>query len=151
MNTQAKAKKGFRMPHVFIILLLIMLFVVVLSYLIPSGSYERVTDSAGITVINPDTFQYVENETPITFMDYFEAVYNGFVNGATIMGTLFISSGVIYLLEVSGAFGAGINLILQKTKGKEFSSLWYVFSIPSLLFSACWDTVRPPIHFILWR
>ena len=29
-------------------------------------------------------------------MNYFEAVYNGVVNGATIMGTLFISSGVIY-------------------------------------------------------
>lgn len=114
-------KKGFHMPHVFIILLVIMLFVVILSYLIPSGLYERIEDAAGITVIDPDTFQYVESETPITFMDYFEADYTGFVNGATIMGTLFISSGVIYLLEVSGAFGAGIDMILKKTKGKEFS------------------------------
>ena len=71
-------KKGFHMPHVFIILLVIMLFVVILSYLIPSGLYERIEDASGITVIDPDTFQYVENETPITFMDYFEAVYTGF-------------------------------------------------------------------------
>ena len=108
------------MPHVFIILLLIMLFVVVLSYIIPSGSYERVTDSAGITVVDPDTFQYVENETPTRDLVWtiLRRVYNGFVNGATIMGTLFISSGVIYLLEVSGAFGAGINLILQKDQRK---------------------------------
>lgn len=122
-------KKGFHMPHVFIILLVIMLFVVLLSYVIPSGSYERIEDSSGITVINPDTFQYVENETPITFMDYFEAIYTGFVNGATIMGTLFISSGVIYLLEVSGAFGAGINMILKKTKGKEFSVVCIFYTI----------------------
>ena len=117
------------MPHVFIILLIIMLFVVLLSYLIPSGMYERITDSAGITVIDPDTFQYVKNETPITFMDYFEAVYTGFVNGATIMGTLFISSGVIYLLEVSGAFGAGIGMILKKTQGKEFSVVCIFYTI----------------------
>ena len=117
------------MPHVFIILLVIMLFVVLLSYLIPSGSYERITDSAGITVIDPDTFSYVENETPITFMDYFEAIYTGFVNGATIMGTLFISSGVIYLLEVSGAFGAGIGMILKKTKGREFSVVCIFYTI----------------------
>ena len=122
-------KKGFHMPHVFIILLVIMLFVVFLSYMIPSGSYERIEDSSGITVINPDTFQYVENETPITFMDYFEAIYTGFVNGATIMGTLFISSGVIYLLEVSGAFGAGINMILKKTKGREFSVVCIFYTI----------------------
>ena len=114
------------MPHV----LLIMLFVVILSYIIPSGSYERVTDEAtGISVVNPDTFTYVENETPITFMDYFEAVYQGFVNGATIMGTLFISSGIIYLLEVSGAFGAGISVILQKTKGREFSVVCIFYTI----------------------
>lgn len=122
-------KKGFHMPHVFIILLVIMLFVVLLSYMIPSGSYERIEDSSGITVINPDTFQYVENETPITFMDYFEAIYTGFVNGATIMSTLFISSGVIYLLEVSGAFGAGINMILKKTKGREFSVVCIFYTI----------------------
>lgn len=122
-------KKGFHMPHVFIILLVIMLFVVLLSYMIPSGSYERIEDSSGITVINPDTFQYVENETPITFMDYFETIYTGFVNGATIMGTLFISSGVIYLLEVSGAFGAGINMILKKTKGREFSVVCIFYTI----------------------
>lgn len=122
-------KKGFHMPHVFIILLVIMLFVVLLSYMIPSGSYERIEDSSGITVIDPDTFQYVENETPITFMDYFEAIYTGFVNGATIMGTLFISSGVIYLLEVSGAFGAGINMILKKTKGREFSVVCIFYTI----------------------
>ena len=122
-------KKGFHMPHVFIILLVIMLFVVLLSYMIPSGSYERIEDSSGITVINPDTFQYVENETPITCMDYFEAIYTGFVNGATIMGTLFISSGVIYLLEVSGAFGAGINMILKKTKGREFSVVCIFYTI----------------------
>ena len=122
-------KKGFHMPHVFIILLVIMLFVVLLSYMIPSGSYERIEDSSGITVIDPDTFQYVENETPITFMGYFEAIYTGFVNGATIMGTLFISSGVIYLLEVSGAFGAGINMILKKTKGREFSVVCIFYTI----------------------
>ena len=118
------------MPHVFIILLLIMLFVVILSYVIPSGLYDRLTDeSTGISVVDPDTFRYVENETPITFMNYFEAIYNGFVNGASIMGTLFISSGMIYLLEVSGAFGAGIHVILEKTKGKEFSVVCIFYTI----------------------
>ena len=71
----------------------------------------------------------MENETPITFLDYFEAVYQGFVNGATIMGTLFISSGIIYLLEVSGAFGAGISVILKKTKGREFSVVCIFYTI----------------------
>ncbi len=130
MNQNTNKKKSFQMPHVFIILLLIMLLIVILSYLIPSGSYERITDSStGLSVIDPDSFQYIKNEDPIGFMDYFEAVYNGFVNGATIMGTLFICSGMIYLLEVSGAFGAAISLILKKTKGREFSVICIFYTI----------------------
>lgn len=130
MKTSSKKKQEFRLPHVFIILMLVMLLVVVLSYIIPSGSYERITEeTTGISVIDPDSFAYVDNETPIGFMDYFEAIYTGFVNGATIMGTLFICSGVLYLLEVSGAFGAGIGLLLKKTKGKEFSVVVIFYSI----------------------
>lgn len=130
MNQIKKQKKEFHMPHVFIILMFIMLMITVLSYLVPSGSYERIQDSvSGMSIIDPDTFRYVENENPITFMNYFEAVYNGFVNGASIMGTLFICSGVIYLLEVSGAFAAGISKILQKTKGKEFSVVFIFYTV----------------------
>ncbi len=130
MSKNVKQSRGFRMPHVFIILLLIMLLVAALSYLVPSGSYDRVVDeSTGISVVDPDTFRYVENENPVTFLDYFEAVYSGFVNGASIMGTLFISSGMIYLLEVSGAFGAGIHLILNRTKGREFSVVCIFYTI----------------------
>lgn len=123
-------KKGFKMPHVYIILLFMMLFVVILSWIVPSGVYERVIDEAtGREIINPDNFTYVTNTAPITFMNFFEAVYNGFVSGATIMGTLFISSGVIYILEVSGAFGAGIQKILRHTKGKEFSVVVIFYTI----------------------
>lgn len=130
MTESTKKKKGLHMPHVFIILLFIMLLIVLLSYIVPSGQYDRMEDSkTGMTIIDPDTFRYVKNDTPITFMNYFEAVYNGFVNGASIMGTLFICSGVIYLLEVSGAFGAGIQKILQKTKGKEFSVVFIFYSV----------------------
>lgn len=77
MNQTRKGSRGFHMPHVFIILLFIMLMITALSYMIPSGSYERVEDTlSGMNIIDPDTFRYVENENPITFMNYFEAVYN---------------------------------------------------------------------------
>lgn len=62
-------------------------------------------------------------------MDYFEAVYNGLSTAPTIMGTLFICSGMIYLLEVSGAFGASINLILKKTQGREFSVVCIFYTV----------------------
>ncbi len=131
MNTGKNLfKRGFKLPHVYVILLFMMLLVVIMSWVIPSGAYERVLDgTTGREIINPDQFAYVENETPITFMNFFEAVYNGFVSGASIMGTLFICSGVIYILEVSGAFGAGIQKILKAMKGREFSVVVIFYTI----------------------
>lgn len=125
-----KKKTGFQMPHVFIILLVIMLLIVVMAWFIPSGVYERVTDEAtGRSVVNPENFTYIKNEHPITFLDYFRAVYTGFVNGASIMGTLLISAGVLYALEISGAFGAGIHKILQIFKGREFTVVIIFYTI----------------------
>ena len=86
---------------------------------------------------------------PLHLWINFEAIYTGFVNGATIMGTLFISSGVIYLLEVSGAFGAGINMILKRQKAE--NSLSYVSSILSLSCSECSDMEKRLIRSILLR
>ncbi len=128
--SEHKTKRGFKLPHVYIILLFMMLLVVILSWIIPSGAYERVLDEAtGREIINPDHFSYVEQTAPITFMNFFEAIYNGFVSGASIMGTLFICSGIIYILEVSGAFGAGIQKILKHMKGKEFSVVVIFYTI----------------------
>ena len=87
-------------------------------------------DSAtGLSVIDPETFHYVENENPIRFMDYFEAVYNGFVNGAHHHGNALYLLRHDLLLEVSGAFGAAIHMILKKTKGREFSVVCIFYTI----------------------
>ncbi len=128
--SETKTKKGFKLPHVYIILLFMMLLVVILSWVVPSGAYERVLDeTTGREIIDPDNFSYVEQTAPITFMNFFEAIYNGFVSGASIMGTLFICSGIIYILEVSGAFSAGIQNILKYMKGKEFSVVVIFYTI----------------------
>ena len=91
-----------------------------------------IEDSSGITVIDPDTFQYVENETPITFMDYFEAIYTGFVNGANDHGYAFYQLRRYLSAGSQRSVWRGINIVLKKTKGQRI--LWsYVSSILSLV------------------
>ena len=128
---QEKMKRGFKLPHgLYYINVYDASRGLFCPGFIPSGVYERVLDlQYRAEIINPDNFSYVEQSNPITFMNFFEAIYNGFVSGASIMGTLFISSGIIYILEVSGAFGAGIQKILKHTKGKEFSVVVIFYTI----------------------
>ncbi len=113
-------KKGFSFPHVYIMFLLVMLLVVILSWIIPSGEYERTVDpKTGITKLNTDVFHYIQNKNPISFMDFFTALHNGVVQSADIIVMLLFASGALYILEKSGAIAAGIHKLLQIAEGKE--------------------------------
>ena len=39
-----RVKKKFSVPHVFVILVGLVIFAVLLTYLVPAGSYDRVVD-----------------------------------------------------------------------------------------------------------
>ena len=116
-----KKKRSFAMPHVFVILTIIMLLVWAISFFVPSGNFERVLDpNSGREIVNPDVFNFVEKEyiMPDTF---FQTFYNGIVGGISIMANLLIVSGVLGVLESTGAFSAGIHKLVRATKGKELS------------------------------
>ncbi len=90
-------------------------------FFVPSGNFERVLDpNSGREIVNPDVFNFVEKEyiMPDTF---FQTFYNGIVGGISIMANLLIVSGVLGVLESTGAFSAGIHKLVRATKGKELS------------------------------
>lgn len=118
-RTMEKKKRSLAMPHVFVILAIIMLLVWLVSFVVPSGNFERVLDpNSGREVVNPDVFNFVEKEY-LTISDYFQSFYNGIVGGISIMGNLLIVSGVLGVLESTGSFSAGIHKLVRATKGKE--------------------------------
>ncbi|WP_391118963.1 YfcC family protein [Psychrobacillus sp. L3] len=118
--TSKKKQKGFNFPHVYIMFILVMLLVVVLSWIVPSGQYERVQNpDTGITELNTENFAYVDQANPIGFMDFFTALHNGVVQSADIIVMLLFASGALYILEKSGAIAAGIHTLLRVAEGKE--------------------------------
>lgn len=113
-------RKGINFPHVYIMFLLVMLLVVVLSWIVPSGQYERtVNPETGITELNTEVFKYVDQSKSIGFMDFFSALHNGVVQSADIIVMLLFASGALYILEKSGAIAAGIHKLLRVAGGKE--------------------------------
>lgn len=113
-------RNRFNFPHVYLMFLLVMLLVVALSWIVPSGQYERVIDpETGIEKLNTDVFTYVTQENSIGFLDFFSALHNGVVQSADIIVMLLFASGALYLLEKSGAITAGIHKLLRIAAGKE--------------------------------
>ncbi|MGN7388591.1 YfcC family protein [Sporosarcina sp. SAFN-015] len=117
---KGEKRKGINFPHVYIMFLLVMLLVVALSWIVPSGQYERtVNPETGITELNTEVFKYVDQSKSIGFMDFFSALHNGVVQSADIIVMLLFASGALYILEKSGAIAAGIHKLLRVAGGKE--------------------------------
>ena len=85
-NTKWKDKLlHIKLPHTYVLLTMILLAVVAMAYVIPSGQYDRVFDEAAKrTIVLPDSFHYVEGKQPGIF-DIFLSVYRGYVSAANIL------------------------------------------------------------------
>ncbi|WP_231746966.1 YfcC family protein [Lentibacillus sp. JNUCC-1] len=105
------------MPDVYVILFGFLLLAFMLSYIIPSGTFERV-EKGGITQVVPDSFQYITSD-PLSIMDLFSAVQRGLVNASGIIFIILIAGGVIRVIEHTGAIDAAIHPLLRKSRGNQ--------------------------------
>lgn len=63
--------KAFKAPSPIIILVCVIVFCAIASYIIPAGVYDRVKDvQTGKMVVDPSTFHYVAQK-PTGFLDFF--------------------------------------------------------------------------------
>ena len=95
-------KKGFTMPHTFVILVVIILIAVVLTWIIPSGEYARVEDLvSGKNVVDATSFSYVENvrvsllAVPMLTLDFVSPLKFSVTVHATLDGVnMFVTDSV---------------------------------------------------------
>ncbi|MEA4988125.1 MAG: YfcC family protein [Anaerovorax sp.] len=119
-----KEKKKRKMPDTFIIVAAVVLVMAILSWVIPSGTYDyQDMDINGRirSVAIDGTFHYIDKSetTPTGFLGFFSALYRGCVNAADIIFLIFCCSGTFGILVKTGAFHAGIGSILKKLGNKE--------------------------------
>ena len=60
IETEAGAKKEFKVPHTLVIISFILVIVAVATWILPAGMYERVVNDLGRTVVVDGSFQYIE-------------------------------------------------------------------------------------------
>lgn len=114
-HTLNKQKKSFTLPHVLIILMIIMLIVTVLSLFIPSGEFARTETGA----IDPTQFAYIANTNPISLRSFLSSIPQGIVESASTIVSILVISGVLHVIEETGAIAAGLHALARASKGKE--------------------------------
>ena len=116
-----KEKKPFKMPHTFVIIISIILFVTAMTWLIPAGEYVRYKNAAGIEVIDPTQFSFVER-TPVNPLRIPLYIVEAIYKRISLMLVILFSGGAFALISKSGALHAAVAKV-----AKLFKDRLYVF------------------------
>ncbi|MEE4215927.1 MAG: Na+/H+ antiporter NhaC family protein [Bacteroidales bacterium] len=128
--------KKFRVPHVFVLLTSFILLCSLLTYVIPSGLYERKTVPIGEstrTIVVPGTYSKLEKDIslegiimggtdnekarPVSIIDFLTAIPRGMEDMADIIFLIFIVGGVLGILQRTGTITGVIQALLNRFAG----------------------------------
>ena len=99
-----KAKKRRKVPETIVIIFILMLFLTVLTYIIPAGQYETILDEVtGSEIVDPNSFHYIER-TPVTPVGFLKAIYQGCQNSAGIIFMIFLLGGYSSIINDTGGY-----------------------------------------------
>src|SRR5699024_11133338 len=98
-------KKKWSFPHEFIIVIMMALVACVLTYVIPAGEYSLIELESGKMVVDPDTFNYVQ-DTPVPFWELPMTMVQGFYDSSSLVFAILIFTGSMQIIMGTGAFRA---------------------------------------------
>jgi len=131
--------KKIKIPHTYALLFFIIIFVTLLTFVVPAGSFERAVDDAtGRTFVVPDSYEYMEN-TPVGFFDMFKAIPKGMEQAGYIIFFVLMIGGSFGILQGTGAIEAGIGEVVKSTKGKEkivIPLIMFIFSLAGAILGS---------------
>lgn len=112
-------RKRFTMPNTAALLMLMIVFVSLLTYVVPAGEFNRVVDEATQrTIVVPGSFQNVD-QSPVTLTGLLSSVYRGLTSASEIIAFIFVVGGVFGLVTKSGAINAALGKLIRKLEGRE--------------------------------
>ncbi|UCS94594.1 YfcC family protein [Echinicola marina] len=120
-----------KFPNALVIMLGFILFVSLLTYLLPKGAYQRIEnpDLNYVTVV-PDSYNEIE-AAPLKVGQILLSIPEGIIGRAELIALIFLLGGAFYVVDKTGAFRDGIHYMTEKLTGKESSAL----AVISLLFT----------------
>ncbi|MGL5753737.1 MAG: YfcC family protein [Paraclostridium sp.] len=111
-------KKKIIMPNTLTIIFLLIVVMAILTWIVPSGSFER-EDVDNRLVVVAGTYEKVPSN-PQGIADVFTAPINGFIDAAEVVGFVLIVGGAFGIVNKTGAIEAIIAHTVNKMKKYQF-------------------------------
>ena len=103
-----------RLPDTILLLMFILLFFCVLTWVIPAGAFERTTVN-GRELVVPGSFRWVE-PNPAGFFDFILAPIKGFIASAQVIVFIFFVAGSFGIINETGAISAGLKSMVRSNQ-----------------------------------
>jgi uncharacterized ion transporter superfamily protein YfcC len=140
-----------KIPHVFIFLFYIILACSILTYIIPSGGFERTSRTFGAitqNVVVPGSYEQVPKHislrgvflgdqvegkaSPVSLLSLLTAIPKGLHQSAVLVFFVFIVGAVFNIIHRTGAINALIFFLIERFRQRP---MWLFFLIFMVLFS----------------
>lgn len=109
-----KNKKNFKMPHLFWIMMGLLLFACLLTYIVPAGQFA--VDESG--KILGDKFTYIGKQHPVTPWRMLMLTLQGLVDSGLVIWTVLVSGAMTAVVMSTGAIDELLNWAIYKLKDK---------------------------------
>ncbi|MEX6494496.1 YfcC family protein [Fusobacterium animalis] len=112
-------KKKFVFPNTYVIIILMMIIAILLTWIIPSGEFERVKDEVSKqSIIIPGTFKYIENN-PISLFKIPVYIMKGLAKASDIVFLVIIVGGAFNIIIETGMFQSFAGRLTKVFSNKE--------------------------------
>ncbi|HSJ10668.1 MAG TPA: Na+/H+ antiporter NhaC family protein [Longimicrobiales bacterium] len=107
-------KRQFRVPHTLVLLFAMVIAAVLLTYILPAGSYERVENEHGREQVVPGTFHATPEVEAPSPLAVFTSIPRGLEAAGEIIFFIFIIGGAFAVLRATGTVDAMLAASLRR-------------------------------------
>jgi uncharacterized ion transporter superfamily protein YfcC len=133
-----------KLPNAFTLMLGIIFLTWGATFIIPMGSYTRITDpDSGRTTVVNGSYKEIQGEF-LDVLDLMLAVPEGLISRADLIVLIFLLGGCFFIVEKTGAIGQGLQWIVDRLKGQD----WVALVLVSLIFATGGATIGMQEEFI---
>ena len=125
-------KKKFTMPDTYVIVVFMILFVALLTFIVPAGVYDSVTSETGRTMVDATTYHSVD-QNPATIKSVSFAFYTGLKNNASMIFFVMLVGGYFEIALATTAIQRGLRIAISRLKGKAFIMIPVIMTFFALL------------------
>lgn len=126
-------KRKFAVPHVYVIIMALLLLATIATWIIPAGTYDMI-EVNGRNVVDPASFHYIE-QTPVSLWQMILSIEQAMVSRAELIFAAFLITGAISIINHTRALDATIGRVAALCKKRLYIAV-PLFMVPFMLLGA---------------